>query len=695
VKDDDIIRLLVLDESSNEAERLISELRNAGFPIRATRVEDEEDLCNAIDDQAWDLMISSPVVGEFDAFKALKTLAHYERDIPFIIASKDYDPKMVIDGLKAGARSVVPIDYPELFLLAATRELADLKERRKRRSFENSFRESERRCRSLLDSSRDAISYLHEGMHLYANPIYLNMFGIHDTEEVEGMPVMDLVAPADHGKFKEILRRLGKGDNPQEAFEFRGLKLDGSEFQAIMEFSPASVEGEACTQIIIRDRSEDQELVKKLKSLSKQDLVTGLYNRQHLIEELDKTVGKAASNSEPSALLFIDLDRFDTVKEAVGLASSDLVLSDLASLLQKKVNDTGDTARFSDHTFAVLLHNCELEQAEALAEEIRKAMENHIADVSGRSVTTTCSIGISLIGENVDSAQQILDRADQACGRARDSGGNRINVFKPALSAEQAEEANERLAVEAVREALRSDRLRLLYQPIVPLQGEPKRFYETLIRLVDDNGELIRPDKFFDAVKQGQLLPTIDRWVLGNAMKRLARERNSGIDTQFFVKISGASLLDQTLLPWVSKALKSTRLQGDALIFEITESDALTHLKHAITFTKGCKQLHCAVALTRFGSSLNPFQHLKHLVVDYVKFDGTLMQNLTEDEKAQEQLHSYVEMAHSMGKLTIAEFIEDANSMTVLWHSGINYIQGNFIHPPEEELDFHFAEEER
>ena len=162
----------------------------------------------------------------------------------------------------------------------------------------------------------------------------------------------------------------------------------------------------------------------------------------------------------------------------------------------------------------------------------------------------------------------------------------------------------------------------------------------------------------------------------------------------FFVKVAGASLADGTLVGYLAKALEASRLQGDSLVLEITERDAVNHLKDAKTFTEGLKQLHCRCALTQFGSSLKPFNLLKHLEVAFLKFDVSLVKNLSSDQKAKEQLQSYVDTAHSLGKLTIAECVEEASTMATLWHCGINYIQGNFIQPPSPELSFDFSNNE-
>lgn len=694
MKNDEIVHLLILHESFNEAERLISILRNAGHPVRAMRIEDGEDLASALEERVWDLMLASPSVADYTAQLAVADLMKAGKDVPCVVVTDlPMEEDKLVSLLRGGVRDVVPASSEVRIRLVAEREIEGVRERRNGRRCERALRESERRARSLTDSSRDAISYVHEGMHIYANPVYVSMFGFQDPDDIQGMPSMDLVAPSDHTKFKEILRQLGKGENPPEEFVFHGLRVDGTEFEATMEFTPASVDGESCTQIIIRDRIVDKDLEKKLKTLSKQDLLTGLFNRQYFIELLEKVVATASPGAPPKTLIYISLDHVAEIKSAVGIAGTDIVLRDIAALLREQLGEKALLARFADQTFTALIGNGKPDDAQGTAQQICRAVEDCIVDVSGRSVTTTCSVGITVVSENSGNAQEVLARADTACASAAEAGGNRVEAYNPLTdSADVDDQDKEKLRL--IKKALEEERFHLVYQPIATLHGDSREYYETLIRMTDEDGKTHMPGEFIPAATRAALMTSLDRVVLRHAVSRLAQERGRGTNTAFFVKISGTSVADGTLLAYLAKALEATRLQGDSLVLEITERDAVNHLKGAKTFTEGLKQLHCRCALTQFGSSLKPFNLLKHMEVDFLKFDTSLIKNLTSDEKARDQLQSYVDTAHSLGKLTLAECVDEATTMAALWHCGINYIQGNFIQPPGSELSFDFSDQE-
>ena len=692
---DNTLHLLIIDESSNDAESMTNILRNIGMAVRATRVEDDEDFATALSEQSWDIIISADKLSYIDAYKAIELLHKTEKDIPLIVAANGAGNISVSEALKAGAADLVNKDEePEHLQYVVQREIRALNDRRKLRAFNKSMRESEKRCRSLLDSSRDAITYVHEGMHLYANSVYMEMFGYDDIEEIEGMPIMDMVSPDDHENFKKFLRKFGKNDQEiQGEIEVSGMRTDGSKFNAVMEFTPASIDGEACTQIIIRTAS-DKELQNQLNILSQQDLLTGIYNRQHFMEVLETAISKANTESSNNALLYIDIDDFITIKQDIGLAASDLVLSDLAKVISSTVEAPDIVARFSDHSFTILVNDAaNISDVEQYADTIRKTIENHISDVAGRSVTATCSIGICPIGESTTSTHDIISRADLACSIVKDNGGNSVHVHNP-IADEQAGKERNANWVSAINHALTEDKFYLVFQPIVSLHGDTCENYEVLLRLRDENNHEILPEQFMPAADHAELLPEIDRWVIQNAMQQLSDEQAKNNQTKFYIKITGASLCDNTLLPWISEQIKEQRLSGDSIIFEIDEASAVMHLTQAKAFINGVKQLNCQIVLDHFGSGLNSIKNLKHLDASYLKIDGSLISNLAQDEQHQETVQSIIQTAHSMGKLTIAEFVQDANSLALLWQFGVNYIQGHFLQEPSTALDYDFTDED-
>lgn len=689
MKDEKILRLLIVDSSEETAEHSSSVLRNAGIAVRPTRAEDEDQIKSLLESQPPDMILCAANGAPVSLESLSAMVGRSGRDIPIIAQASESD--QFVDAMSHGARDVVFKDNVEHLQIVVERELDNLLARRRVRRLEAAYRESEKRCNSLLDSSRDPIAYVHEGMHVYANKAYLETFGFEAFEDIEGMPILDMVGPDNADPLKDALRKISKGEKPPKRLELQSRRLSGETFDSVMEFSAATIEGEPCTQIMVRDQAMDPDLMRELTDLRTQDLATGLCNRQHFLEELERAVNTVHEGGEDGALLYIELDEFRAVINQVGIAGTDLVLSDVAKIIKKHVNENSLAGRFGDHSFAVLVQGMELQEVEKLAETIRKGVEDNISEVGKHSITLTCSLGLAAIAEGTKSAHEVMSAAAEACGEAQKAGGNKFEVYNP-VAQDQAERKHSRHWLEAIREGLGNDRFALVFQPIVSLHGVAGEFYEVLLRLEDQTGELSSPTQFLPVAEQNNLMGEIDRWVISHAIELLAEREAQGHKTTFFIKITPETAGDPAVLPWLSEKLKEHRVNGDRLVFEIPESRVVTHMKPARQFVEGIKQLHCGFALEQFGSGLNSFQILKHLPADYLKIDRSFMHNLAGNNEHKERVKEITDEAHAIGKTTIAEFVEDAASMSVLYQVGVNFVQGNFLQEPEKVLAYDFGE---
>ncbi|MNQ46415.1 Cyclic di-GMP phosphodiesterase YfgF [compost metagenome] len=678
------IRLLILEDSQNEAERLVSLFRNAGRATRVHRILSADNLSEALQ-QSWDLLIAAPSSELLNPNEALNSIRRQSKDIPFIQLVPDNDSDLITEALALGAQDALPQGEDERLVLVANRELANLEQRRARRAAEVSLREAEKRCQLLLDSSVDAIAYVHDGMHIYANRAYVEMFGYDDGDELEGMPMIDLVAGADQAGFKDFLKNYRDGEGSGE-LTCNGCKVDGQSFQARMGFSPATYDGEPCIQVVIRAESDSAELEEKLREISSQDLVTGLFNRAHFNELLDAAAERAVKASQPASLAYVRVARYSGLLAEIGLAGVDLLLTDLANLLRAHFAGDAQLARYGDDVFGVLQQGLTPEQAEESLRSLLKKIDIHLFDVSSRTVQVSLCIGVAGLSETTPKAQDVVDRAHRCADELGDESG--LKLYDPAE--ELAAAANRGNLLAMVQQALENNSFRLLFQPIISLRGDSFEHYEVLLRLLSPQGEEVPPADFLDAAKEAGLAERIDRWVILNSIKLLAEHRTKGHNTRLFVHLSGASLQDQTLLPWLSVALKAARLPSDALIFQFNEPDAIAYLKQAKVLTQGLAELHCQVALSQFGCALNPFNTLKHLAIDFVKVDGSFTQDLSKAE-SQEVLKTLLASLHAQAKLTIVPFVETASVLATLWQAGVNYIQGYYLQGPSQAMDYDFS----
>jgi len=683
-KQDNIIRLLLVEDSAEDAEQVVSQLRNAGVAVRPQRAESRDAIEGALAQQEIDLVLASARSKIATPADLVALVERAGKDRPVVVLVPAITDDAVLQAQREKVRALALRGNPEHLVAVVRREAEDLGHRRALRRLDAALKESERRCEALLDSSRDPIAFVHEGMHVRANRAYLEMFGFADFVELEGVSILDMIAPDAADSFKTLLKKLSKGEKPPAQLQIHAQKSDGTAFDAVMEFAAATFEGEPCQQITFRQQQS------AAAPPPDTDLVTGLHNRQYLLRELDSAVSEAAAGRNDIALLYVEPDNWRSLIDMVGLGNADLVMADMAERLRALAGDADVAARFSDNALMLLVRRRPHEEAARMAHTLRRAFESHIFEAGGRSVPLPVSIGAVLVGEKIANAEAILAAAARALKQAQDAGGNRIQLHDPAAQ-DKADHAAEKQRLAEIRDAIDKDGFVLFFQPIISLHGAEGEYYEILLRMRSPRGELL-PAEFFPTAEKNGLLPSIDRWVVATAVKTLAERERAGHRTVFFVKVTVPTLEDPSLLPWIAAQLKAHRVSGDRLVFEMPESKVTTNLRPVREFQKGLAQLHVGFAVQQFGNGINSFQMLKHVDCNYLKIDRTFMAELARNRENQQRIKEICDQAHGHGKLTIAEFVEDAASMSILFGYGVNFVQGNFLQEPEKVMSYDFGQ---
>jgi diguanylate cyclase (GGDEF)-like protein/PAS domain S-box-containing protein len=679
VKSTDVIKLLLVEKSVENAERLTSTLRNAGIAVRATQARNIDELEAQLQAQTPYLILAGGAVELGDVVQAAN---RGSKDIAVIAVLDDLAGETATAAFHQGATAVVARNHGDLLVSIIRREFAHFNLRHNMRRLERNLVESERRCDSLLESARDPIAYVHEGAHVRANHAWLEAFAYTDFEELQGVSILDLIAPEATGKFKSLLKSLSRGDAPPANLPIKVRRADGSTFDTVMEFTTASVGGEPCQQIVLRRPQANPELAQQIDMLRTKDLVTDLFNRQHGLAELDRMITAAANGAPNQILLLLEADNFRAHLDEIGLGNSDLLLSDMAGLLRHNLESTEHVVfRFGDQTFGVLSPSLPIDAATELAQRLCNAFAEHDFNIGKRKINIFISISGVLIGKKNANAQTVLSQAGAGLRDLQQRGGNRVAIHDPGLR-DTALLTEVRQIRERIKAAIKNQHFSLYSQSIVNLHGVEGEFYEILTHLVDEKGEVL-PGVFFPVAEEIGLTPAIDRIVIAKTIATLAEREKAGQQTTFFVKLATPSIADATLLPWLAQQIKTARVRGETLVFEIPESRAVTQLKAARALASGLRQLHCGFALEQFGAGVNSFQLLKHIDANYLKIDLSYMQDLQKSKEHQEFIRQICHKAHQAGKIVIAEFVENAASMSFLFTCGVNFVQGHYLGEPE------------
>jgi diguanylate cyclase (GGDEF)-like protein len=697
---------LIIESVKDRHKAQATVLIQAGYSVQSIQPDTPEQLQEQLVTSKPDIVLygKGENMPSLESVTVLLIQDHYE--IPLIVLANKLTKRSVSVAENCGAVAVVQNGQSENLLRTVKKALmtASLQRRVSRledesgliqlqnrvNELENALIKEEARCASLTEDCRNAIAYIHEGIHIYANSAYVNLAGLDNDDEIIGTPLLNWI---DHNH-NEIITRLLR--DPFASHDIRNLKVmlmpDNAEpLEADMEFSATRYNDKPCTRVTIRGSSEPEIPGASPDTLRHHDMVTGLYNRQYFMHVLEEKITTCEKPGKFQAITFILIDNFKTIREKIGITASDTLISEIAGLIREIYGHENTIARFGDYTFTVLNNYSYKEGACQLAETLRAKIEKHTLTIDTQTASTTSSIGICVINEHVKDAQNAHSRADLACELARTSGGNQIHVHSTTIDAQIDREVEEKMD-EMVRKTIEEDRFYLVYQPVISLNGKAGGHYEVLLRVLDEEGHAISPGQFLSLAEKSPLIIEIDRRVIQIAFKRLVQKRKEEEHTSFFIKLSGETLTDPKLPEWIGLQLKRFNLKGESVIFEIAESIAASKPHETQEFAQAMQAINCRVAIEHFGYAKEP-EIIKYLSVDFLKIDGSLINNLATSKDNQQKVKAIVDLARDSNTLCIAEHVDDPYCLVMLWQYSIDYIQGNLVQEPDKELTHDFEDE--
>ena len=418
-----------------------------------------------------------------------------------------------------------------------------------------------------------------------------------------------------------------------------------------------------------------------IQRLAFHDALTGLVNRYEFETRL-KLALSGAHEGFRHALLYLDLDQFKIINDTCGHAAGDELLRQLAAMLRGPIRDADTLARLGGDEFGVLLHGCSLEHARDVAERILQIIREFRFAWQHNAFSIGASIGLVMLEDPTQTLSDVLRDADMACYAAKENGRNRIHVFR---SDDQAlrRRHGEMKWVARLNNALEQNRFVLFTQRIVPLASREGLHHEFLLRLREDDGELVPPGAFIPAAERYNLMPALDRWVVRNALAYIAGSARPASGEVSFINLSGATLSDELFADFVTEQARAHGVPFGSIGFEITETAAISSLASALDFIGRVKALGCPVALDDFGAGLSSFSYLKAIPADYLKIDGRFILSMLEEPMDSAIVEAVNRIGHVAGLRTIAEFVESEALKEKLAAIGVDYAQGYAVHRPE------------
>ncbi len=693
--DKKLLHVLIIDDSPDDAELVVEALRHAGYLPKSQRIQDVSGLHTALGRESWDVVIAETDVPHLAVPAILDALRHTQHTPPCILMTRTISAADMAELMAAGARDIVFKNQASRLAPVIERELAVFRDRDALNETRQMLAEMQERYQALVDGSHDAICYSQDGMHTSANRAYLGLFGYNDVKELEEIPVLNLIDRSQHVRLKEQFRKAARTPDGVRVDELTAIRKDGSQFPAEITISAIRMDGESWHQIRVTDVSRQKHIEDRLQFLHDHDPLTGLYNRDYFLKALGDAVTTAKGGGRTAVALHLDLVQLREINDRHGYAVGDRLIVQLAEHLRAKLRDGDILARLGPDEFAVLLPDYTERPGADAAATISGEFEEISMAHDGKPLTCRCAAGVAVIDASINGVEQVLALAYQARAAELQSAAEAPPVVveavpdRPSATVHRIDRGTP--IPKAIENALRNDGLRLLYQPIVNLHGNPSENYEVLVRLATGSTELMTAGEFMPTAEQAGLSGDIDRQVVRRALESLRNLRTAHRRATLFVNLSRAAVLDVELPIIILEALRETGVKGGSLVFEINEMVLAEETQKSLGFMAALRKLGCRFAADDFGRRLGKPPLPQSL--DYLKIDNTLVHALIEKVGGAAVVQQLIEDAGKENRRVIIKNVEDAASLAVLWNYGIEYVQGNYFQLPDMDLNYNFAGE--
>jgi multidomain signaling protein FimX len=671
------VPLIVLSPARDPAEAINGMLRRAGQPVYCTWIPALRDLGDALSQLNPELLVFvSETAGELE--RVIRVRDQLAPAVPVLVLANAVDEARIAAAVRLGARDVVTLASEARLQAVVLRELRVFRTGRALDATLKSAHDARTQLDTVLERSNDAILQVQEGIVIEANPAWHELFGV--VEGIAGQPVMDLFEESTHAALRGALAACLQGRwNDDYPLRANALLADGTVLPLQITLALGEHDSEPCVRLVVPSRlREETKPVETAVPTPRPDAGGGLLRRSELLSALSERLATPSPGGMRCVAL-VRLDKFAALERVVGATASEVILIEAGRILRDTLHPKELVGRFGGVRFLALLERGNEHDINAWSERLLARVQKHIMRVRDKSVSITCTIGLSVVGRGeVDLDAVIADALE--CARKGTARGGNQSISSDRADADSRVMAYDRVWVKHIKAALMENRFRLVQQPIASLQGADPVMFDVLVRMIDGQGKEVLPSEFMAAAGRNDLLRNIDRWVVGASLSFAAQKKPECL----FVRLSRETARDSAFIEWLDNHLRSSRAEPQRLCFQITEEGAASHVPQVTELATQLRKRKFRFALEGFGSGRDSMGLLESVPLDFVKIDGTLIQGLAADPQVQLRVRVLVDAARKRNIRTIGERVEDANTMAVLWQLGVQYIQGYFVHEPEE-----------
>ncbi len=674
------ISIAVLSENQDDVALINSTLRDAGHAAHCHWVSRPDDLSKTLGDERVELLILNCDRYAEPVRAVIKQKDRFNPEVPVIALAKDADEHAIQEAMQHGACDLVSIGRKRRLQAVVSRELRALRVERALNSTLHSATEYRKQVRDYMQASTSAIALVAEGILTEANDAWLKMFKVAKLEDIDGMPVMDSFDSENHAAIKGALVATMSGKwGDDEVLKAKRASEDSEALD--LKFRRVDIDGTSCVQVVIEPPANANEPTKLVHDALKRDPTTLLFHRAQFLERITKRL-KRKPQQGLHVLAYVKPDKFGELANKIGYIDSEEVLAQFAEEMRKRLHPRDVAGRFEGTSLMVLLERGNANDAQVWGKQLCAHIEKKAFEIGETSTHLTCTVGVCAVSDVFSSLEQLVAATVDAWKLGKDAGGN-LSMLNEKLDEDTRQQAFDAIWVKHLKAALMENRFRLASLPIAGLRSDSVKMYDLLVRMIDEQGNSVLPSEFLPAAERNNMMKNIDRWMILAAMEFC--ESNDA--DRVFVRLSRQSILDGTTAAWMQQEFEKREFDCSRLVTQIPERDAAKHIKQTRALVSELKKLGVAFAIEHYGVDQERFQILDLLKPDYIKIDGELMHSLMTDSSMQESVQNIVRAANERNIRTIAERVENANAMAVLFQLGLDYMQGHYVHEPEVVLE--------
>ncbi|MBV8782676.1 MAG: EAL domain-containing protein [Gammaproteobacteria bacterium] len=667
------VPLIILSSTRDAVEAINSTLRRAGQPVHCTWLPALRDLGDALTQLTPEMLIqSAPMPDELEA--AVRLRDKLAPGVPLLVLAPSLDEAQMADAMGRSAQDVVTLAQPARLQAVVLRELQAFRTARTLDATLKTANVARSQLESVLARSNDAIAQVQEGIIVEANPAWHELYGV--VEGIDGTPVMDLFEESTHAALRGALAACQQGRWSDHVLRANAVLSDGSVLPLEITLALGEHDGESCVRLVVPSRPREQ-LAVAATALSARTEPGGLLGRAELLRGIGERLAKPSPGGMRCVAL-LRIDKFAVLERELGAVASEEVVIEVARLLKESLHPKELVGSFGGVRFLALLERGNEQDITAWSERLLSRIARHTMRIGEKTVSVTCTLGLSVVAPGEPQLEAVLADAIDSARKGAARGGNQ-SIGSSRADNDSRVMSYDAVWVKHIKAALMANRFRLVQQPIASLQGDDPGMFDVLVRMIDPQNREVLPSEFMAAAARNDLLKNIDRWVVGASLSYAAQKQPECL----FVRLSPDTARDGGFLAWLDNHLRTSRAEPRRLCFQVTEESASNHISAVKELAAALRERKFRFALERFGSGRNSSGMLEAVPLDFVKIDGTLVQGLTGDEQLQQRVRLLAEAARKARIQTIAERVEDANTMAVLWQIGVQYIQGYFVNQPE------------